>query len=113
MSRFVKNTSRRMNSPQQCSRQGSIRSAPAIARRTGLKRTIRWAASPLAAVVAGLALAASPAAAQAAKPAGSLPPVAAWIGARSDPWTTGNATIGPLKTQRLFLPFGASRQLSR
>jgi hypothetical protein len=104
MSRFIKNTSRRMNSSQQCSRQESAPPAPAIARRTGLKRTIRWAASPLAAVIAGLALAASPAAAQAAKPAGDLPPVATWIGARSDPWTTGNATIGPLRTQRLFYP---------
>jgi hypothetical protein len=93
-----------MNPSQECPRHGSALSASAIARRTRIKRTIRWAAAPLAAATAVLALAATTASAQAAKPAGALPSVATWIGARSDPWSTGNSAIGPLKTQRLFYP---------
>jgi hypothetical protein len=104
MSRSIKTATRPMNPSQECSRHGGPLSASAIAPRTRINRTTRWAAAPLAAATAVLALAASPAGAQAAKPAGAPPPVATWIGARSIPWPTGNTAIGPLKTQRVFYP---------
>jgi hypothetical protein len=61
-----------------------------------LKRAI-FALSAAGAVSAASALlvAAAPA-------AGAQTRVATWIGARATDWTTANATIGPLQTQRVF-----------